>query len=119
MNIKFNYLYRDGANYKNWGSTVFINPEGLSLQELDTSLRQNFESEELFIAHQINIDELFFSKQVSLTNDDHCYHEYAGVEFTNKDATDSLQRSVYEFVKKTEVEAKNGWKAFDPISRAT
>lgn len=38
-NVKFVYLYRDGANYKIWSDVVFENPDGLSLNEIDRSLR--------------------------------------------------------------------------------
>lgn len=30
MNIQLSYLYRDGGNYKFWGSVVFDNPNKVS-----------------------------------------------------------------------------------------
>ena len=35
VSIKFNYLYRDGSNYKSWGKVVFRNPEQLALDEIE------------------------------------------------------------------------------------
>jgi hypothetical protein len=34
-NIKFNYLYRDGGNYKNYSSVIFRNPTNTDLAELE------------------------------------------------------------------------------------
>ena len=117
MNIKFEYLYRDGANYKNWGSIVFSNPENMSIQELDSILRQSFEREEFFMAHQLNIDELFFFNKIPATVDDHCYHEYYGMELTDEDVTDHTHRLASEFANQIREEANKGWEVFDPINR--
>lgn len=38
-NIQFNYLYRDGGNYKSYGSVVFANPESLSLTEVEKKIK--------------------------------------------------------------------------------
>lgn len=31
MRIRFNYMYRDGANYKNHGEVIMLNPDNISL----------------------------------------------------------------------------------------
>jgi len=38
-NSKFNYLYRDGANYKVWGYEVFSNPELLTRESIERGIR--------------------------------------------------------------------------------
>lgn len=30
--VRFNYLYRDGSNFKRWGSVDFSNPEQLTIE---------------------------------------------------------------------------------------
>lgn len=41
-NIKFNYLYRDGSNYKSWGEVIFLNPENLAVNEVEVKLLNAF-----------------------------------------------------------------------------
>ena len=57
--IKFNYLYRDGSNYKSWGDVVFSNPEQLALNEIESKLVAAFLPDRLYIASQISIPEKF------------------------------------------------------------
>ena len=40
MAIVFEYLYRDGGNFKNWGEERFKNEQGLSLNESGTIVRE-------------------------------------------------------------------------------
>ena len=58
-NVKFVYLYRDGSNYKSWGNIVFINPDKLTLEEIEERLEIAFLVDRLFIAHQISVPEQF------------------------------------------------------------
>ena len=60
-NIRFVYLYRDGANYKSWGEVVFANPDQLTLDEIENRLSDAFLPDRLFIASQISIPEKFCS----------------------------------------------------------
>jgi hypothetical protein len=78
--VKFNYLYRDGANYKSWGEVVFANPENLALDEIDKTLVDAFLPDKLFVASQISIPEKFLFLDGKFTTDDHCYHEFDCVE---------------------------------------
>lgn len=41
MNIKLNYLYRDGANYKQYNQVIFANPNHRSLREIESIIRSN------------------------------------------------------------------------------
>jgi hypothetical protein len=112
-NIKFEYLYRDGANTKSWGEVVFKNPERLSLDEIDKRLVTAFLPDKLFIATQISIPEEFLFLDGKFTKFDHCYHEYDCVEICEEDSTDNLGRSIKGFLLDVELAAKEGWKAFD------
>ena len=79
-NVKFNYLYRDGANYKSWGEVVFANLENLALDESAKIFVNAFLPDKLFIASQISIPEKFLFLDGRFTKDDHCYHEFDCIE---------------------------------------
>jgi hypothetical protein len=114
-NIKFNYLYRDGSNYTSWAEIVFGNPNDLSLLYVDKNLRSFFEQDGLFIASRIRIPEVFLYLKGSITEFDHCYHEFFSVESSDEIPTDS--RTINTFLGQVKLEAKIGWRAFDPLTR--
>jgi hypothetical protein len=118
INIKFNYLYRDGSNYKSWGEVVFANPENLTLDEIDRRLVDAFLPDKLFIASQISIPEKFLFLDGKFSKYDHCYHEFDRVEICQKYSIDSLGRSVTDILREVEFVAKQGWEAFDVLDRA-
>lgn len=60
-NVQFNYMYRDGANYKNFGYAIFENPDNLDLQEAEIRIRKCMSDGQNFIASQIDISEVFIS----------------------------------------------------------
>lgn len=117
-NVRFQYLYRDGSNYKNCADVVFSNPQGLSVASVLTSLQGSLSGDGLFIAHQLRIPEVFLSDKYSLTEDDHCFHQFDGVEMTFDTPTDKCGRTIEEFVSEVATQAKRGWAAFDPYERA-
>lgn len=51
-NIQFNYLYRDGANYKQFGFVIFKNISGISLEDATSKVRSKLISYE-FLALKI------------------------------------------------------------------
>lgn len=116
--IKFNYLYRDGANYKAWGEVVFNNPEQLPLDQIHRRLIASFLTDKLFIANQISIPDQFLFLNGKFTRFDHCYHEFDSVETCDENGTDSLGRSIANFLLEVESVAKQGWRAFDVLDRA-
>jgi len=111
-NVRFNYLYRDAANYKAFGEVVFANPDNLAIKSADRRLCARFDSGEFFIASQLGIPEVFLWKQGEFPLDvaDHCFHEFSGLEETDDPATDS--RTLAEFVRA--VELVTHWAVFDP-----
>jgi hypothetical protein len=116
-NVRFQYLYRDGSNYKKWGEVIFSNADDMSLERILKSLQQSFSDEGLFIAHQVRISEVFLAGEYSISEDDHCFHEFADVEVTLDACNDFHNRSIGEFMAEVAQEAKAGWRAFDPIQR--
>lgn len=117
-NIKFNYLYRDGANYKSWGEVIFTNPEELLVNEVEALLLGAFLPDKLFIASQISILEKFLYLNGEFTKDDHCYHEFDSVEVIEGMTTDALERTVVDFLRDVAIASRQGWKAFDILDRA-
>jgi hypothetical protein len=115
-NIRFQYLYRDGSNYKRWGDVVFSNVDDLSAESILQSLRKSFSGDGLFIAHQIRIPEVFLAGEYTLNEDDHCFHEFADVEMVSDAPNDASGRSISEFMAEVAAESKRGWRAFDPLT---
>src|ERR1041385_4435158 len=117
-NLKFNYLYRDGANYKSWGEVIFTNPEQLSLDVIKERLIGAFLSEEFFVASQVSIPEKFLFLDGKLTKYDHCYHEFDCIEICQEEPNDILNRSIAEFLKDAELVSESGWEEFDILDHA-
>lgn len=116
-NIKFRYLYRDGSNYKKWADVVFLNPHKLPLSVISDAIRNALWAEDLFVAHQIRVPEAFLFAKGDISSDDHCFHEFYGVEITDQLPSDKYGRTASEFIAEVITEAKDGWRAFDPLDR--
>lgn len=117
-NIKFNYLYRDGSNYKSWGEVIFLNPENLAVNEVEVKLLNAFLPDKQFTANQISVPEKFLFTNGKFTEYDHCFHEFDCLEICQENPTDVLERSITDFLKDIELASKQGWKAFDILDRA-
>jgi len=117
-NIKFNYLYRDGANFKSWGEVIFSNPEKLTLIEIESKLIDAFLPDKLFIASQVSLPEEFLFADGEFTKFDHCFHEFDCVEVCQENPTDKLNRSITGFLKDVELASQHGWEEFDILDRA-
>ncbi|MCU1296531.1 MAG: hypothetical protein JWO91_809 [Acidobacteriaceae bacterium] len=55
MDIEFRYLYRDGGNYKKWGSVVFANPEKVAENVVGEAILRALLPHGLFISTQIRM----------------------------------------------------------------
>lgn len=117
-NIRFNYLYRDGSNYKSWGEVIFLNPEDLAINDIEAKLLTAFLPDKQFIASLIAIPEKFLFANGQFTKYDHCYHEFDCVEICQENPTDNLERSITDFLKNVELVSKQGWDAFDILDKA-
>ena len=80
-NIQFNYLYRDGSNYKNYGSIVFGNHNNISIILIENTIRENLIDGEYFYAKKWKLKSLFFEEP---NCDDHEFHEFDSVEITSE-----------------------------------
>lgn len=93
-NIKFNYLYRDGSNYKKFNSIIFEDDQSISLEELELLIKSKLIYGEWFYADQWKIPEIFLS-----TFDfkiDPTWHEFESVEYS--DEPDNSTFTLAEFV---------------------
>lgn len=79
-NIQFNYLYRDGGNYKDWGSVVFANPDNYSLPEAETIIKPKLIDETFFYAEEWGLPNLRWDIGI----DDPTWHEFVSLEFTDE-----------------------------------
>ena len=81
-NIKLNYLYRDGANYKNFSSVIFDNPDNINIDVLLKIIKPKLIDETWFYVHQWNLPDLHFAKW---NNEfDHTWHEFESIEYTSE-----------------------------------
>lgn len=113
MNTRFEYLYRNASNYKQWGAVVF---SGLADRGLEARLTATLDSHEFFIADQVRVPELFFHDGLAGA-DDPCWHEFVAFETTTEEPSDSHGRSIAAFVEECEAAARAGWRAFDLHAR--
>ena len=81
-NIKFNYLYRDSANYKKYGFVIFANRDNLELSEVEKGIRAKLIWGEWFYADEWGLPELFL-ETVDFKNDP-TWHEFESVEYTDE-----------------------------------
>lgn len=93
FNLQFNYLYRDGGNYKRFGSIIFSNPTNLSVAELEDILRKRLIDEAYFYHEKLDVPPLFFNE---IKADDPSWHEYESMERTDQNNSD--KRTIEEFL---------------------
>jgi len=94
QNIKFNYLYRDGGNYKKFHSVIFENDQSVSIEESESLIKSKLIDGEWFYADQWKVAEIFLS-----TFDfkiDPTWHEFESVEYSNEPANSTF--TLAEFV---------------------
>lgn len=118
MNLQFHYLYRDGDNYKNRGTTILQGcPENLN--EWESQLKETLEDESHFIASQVQLDEVFHYKQgYPVDNSDHSWHEYNSIETTEEEPEPNA-RTPEEFLQDFQNAKAAGWEIFEPKDQAT
>ena len=92
-NIRFNYLYRDAGNYKEFGEIIFTNQDSKSLKEIELAIRKNLIEGEFFIPEKWNVPRLSFENY--LPELDHDYHEFESVEVTDENLTENKDISVF------------------------
>ena len=97
MNIKFSYLYRDGANYKNFNEVIFDNPSNRSREEIETVIRNSLIDETWFVADKWNLKNMHFQEFSWNSEIDHEWHEFDCLEETTEQSTE--KKSIEDFLK--------------------
>jgi len=86
-NIKFNYLYRDAGNHKNYNSLVFANPNNIDNQDLETLIKSKLIEGSWFYVNEWKLPDLHFK---CWDNEiDHDWHEFESLEYTDAPPTQS------------------------------
>lgn len=93
-NFQLNYLYRDGANYKQFGNTIFRNQTGLTIEEAERLIQEKLISSEFFIPQDWGLHALQHYKYDPEI--DHEWHEFENFEATENKATDD--RDISDFL---------------------
>jgi len=94
-NIKFNYRYRDGSNYKNHGFVIFNSSQNIKLGFLQNLIKSKLIDETYFYASKWNIPNLFFPNpdlELGPT-----WHEFESIELTTERHNTLL--SLTDFIK--------------------
>jgi len=115
-NIGFYYLYRDASNFKRRGCIVFSNPKGLTPILVSNQIKKIIPND-LFIADQVQLPELFIYNTEPLNPDDHCFHEFSKTVATDDEADDLFYRTIADFIDEITKALRDGWQTFDPWVR--
>lgn len=99
MNVKFNYLYRDEGNYKDWGSTIFSNELDWHIPDFEKAVRKYLDGREFFIASELDLPiiELYRSESSNLSEIG--YYEFDCIELTKEEPNDPKNRTFLEFMR--------------------
>ncbi len=104
MNLKFCYLYRDGANYKNFNEIIFSNPNTLSPNKVEEVIRKHLIDGQWFVPKEWKVADMHFTEYDWDSDIDHEWHEFEKIEETLEKATE--ENSIEDFlflVKKTKL----------------
>ena len=87
MNIKFNYLYRDGSNYKQYNEVIFSNPNAINVLYIWRAIKHHLISGQWFVAKEWALPDMHFKEYLFDTRIDHDWHEFEDVEETLSNPT--------------------------------
>lgn len=96
MNIKFEYLYRDAANYKNWGEVIFSNTRNIPIDQINKRISTHLIDHQYFVPSDFNMPDLHFGKHDP--SNDHSWHEFHACTDTEKEITDALGRDITDVI---------------------
>ncbi|POZ53152.1 hypothetical protein [Methylovulum psychrotolerans] len=96
MNVKFEYLYRDAGNFKNWGEVIFSNQYNLKPDRLNLIAENLFIERRYFLANKIDIPDLHFKEYNPQL--DHDWHEFHNFSLTDETPNDLKHRNIGEFI---------------------
>jgi len=96
VNIRFEYMYRDAGNYKNYGSVIFSNKRNVTAQEIRRRILLSLGDPSLFSARSLKVPELYFDNFPYDPDLDHCMHEFVDVEEIEGPPMDLQSRDIQE-----------------------
>jgi hypothetical protein len=86
-NVELSYLYRDGGNYKNFGSVVFANPSNIELSMVEKHIKSRLIDGCWFYAHDWRLPALRFP---DANDSDPTWHEFESLEYTEQPANAAI-----------------------------
>ena len=87
-NIKFNYLYRDGGNYKQFGYMIFGNENNIHIEEIENQIRLKLIDGDFFDPKMWRVKTLY--KYPYNPELDHSWHEFEDIEITSESPTSKV-----------------------------
>lgn len=96
MNIKFSYLYRDGANYKQFNEVVFSNPNNLPMNKIEATIKKRLIDSQWFVAKDWDLPDMHFKEHGWDSDIDHDWHEFEVIEETSEKVTE--ENSIEDFL---------------------
>ena len=93
-NIKLSYLYRDAANYKNFGSVILKENNNFPIHQINALIQSKLIDGRWFYAGQWQLPDLHFNSWDDET--DHTFHEFECVEQTNEPANTLLKLAEFK-----------------------
>lgn len=117
----FNYMYRDGANYKDGGQLLLEAPEDTDLEAAENELRSYMYGGEFFIAHQVEVPEVasWMEGAGFDAEFDHCWHTFCELRPHSGYQTPGPHATIEEFLNRFRQASASGWEEFDCTKRAT
>ena len=105
MNIRFCYLYRDSANYKQFNEVVFSNRDLIPLREINNRITNSLIDSTWFNADDWGLPNQFFDEYIWNNEIDHTWHEFEFVKESNLEPTQTI--SILDFLLKIETLKKS------------
>jgi len=96
MNVRFEYLYRDAGNFKNWGEVVFSNPRNINADVVAAMADKVLIDHAYFVASKASVPDLHFAQHIEEL--DHDWHEVCAFQPTDDAPNDPQGRDVEEFI---------------------
>lgn len=98
MNMEFRYLYRDYGNWKNYGTVIFGNENGLDKESLQDRVMDLIGVDHFIDVLKLGLPPLYFSDFPYDPKLDHEEHEFCELAETNSPANDLANRDIVELL---------------------
>jgi len=93
QHTRFEYMYRDGSNYKQYGLAVFA---GAITDAERATIRSALERGEYFLAEQVGLPNLR-EKWETHFEDDHIWHELVDITVVDGPGKPSVEETIHAF----------------------